>query len=312
MTITLRNVAFTGGVGASVSTSLEVLAGDNRVLISGLCFRQPDNNTSTSVTYDGVPLDLIIRRGQGTGNFDPGAELHLMPDPPVGTHDLVGTIQADAGRPQLGGIQYDNVDQATIHRVPDGEDHTSGPSLSTTVESQNGDLVVVAFYQPSSNACPWALTDGNVRWERCVTTGSSGGGGDIDGGAGAATTVEAISQGGATRMALVAAALIPAGEPGPGDDPVLTNPTASATGPTTATGSVDTDTGSGTLYWVVTQSSTAPSVSQVQAGQDHNGNPGAASGNQAVVAAGTQTADASGLEPETTYYFHFQQHVPEG
>lgn len=89
--------------------------------------------------------------------------------------------------------------------------------------------------------------------------------------------------------------------------PELTNPTGTATGETTADLSVDTDEGNGTLYWVVTTSSSAPSGAQIVAGQDHTGSPGADSGNQAVSGSGEQTANATGLTAGTTYWAHFVQ-----
>lgn len=91
--------------------------------------------------------------------------------------------------------------------------------------------------------------------------------------------------------------------------PNLSNPSAVATGQTTADLSVNTDQDAGTLYWVLTQSVTAPSVSQVQAGQDHTGAAAVAAGNQPVTAAGTQNASASGLVDQTTYYAHFQHSI---
>ncbi|HEX7051296.1 MAG TPA: carboxypeptidase-like regulatory domain-containing protein, partial [Longimicrobiales bacterium] len=80
------------------------------------------------------------------------------------------------------------------------------------------------------------------------------------------------------------------------------------TGATTGSGSVDTDTGEGTLYWVVTTSSTAPSAAQVQAGTDENDTAAADSGSQAVIATGTQaiTGGFTGLSAGTTYYAHYQ------
>ena len=88
--------------------------------------------------------------------------------------------------------------------------------------------------------------------------------------------------------------------------PVLSSPTGTSTGATTASGTVSTDEGNGTLYWVVTQSATTPSVAQIQAGNDHLGAAADDSGNQSVVATGVQNASASGLTTETTYYFHYQ------
>lgn len=89
--------------------------------------------------------------------------------------------------------------------------------------------------------------------------------------------------------------------------PTLSSPTGTQTGATTADLTVSTDEGNGTLYWVVTTSATAPSVAQVQAGQDHTGSAAPGSGNQSVGATGTQNASATGLTAATAYYAHFQQ-----
>jgi hypothetical protein len=87
--------------------------------------------------------------------------------------------------------------------------------------------------------------------------------------------------------------------------PVLSSPTGTATGQTTADLSVSTDEGNGTLYWVVTQSATGPSAAQVKAGQDHTGSAADANGNQAVTGTGTQNANATDLTAATAYFAHY-------
>ena len=77
--------------------------------------------------------------------------------------------------------------------------------------------------------------------------------------------------------------------------PNLTSPTATATGATTATASVTTDDGNGTLYFLASTNATE-SVSTVKAALS-----------QAVTAAGAQSISLSALDPETTYYVHFVQ-----
>lgn len=89
--------------------------------------------------------------------------------------------------------------------------------------------------------------------------------------------------------------------------PTLTDATDAANGQTTSTGSVDTDEANGTLYWVVTESATAPGAAQVKAGQDDSGAAAAASGSQGVTATGTQTISSSGLTASTAYTTHFMQ-----
>ena len=100
-----------------------------------------------------------------------------------------------------------------------------------------------------------------------------------------------------------------AGAPATADvtPPNLTSPTASKTGSTTGAGNVTTDEGEGILYFVVTQSSTSPSVVNVQAGLDHLGAAADDSGSQAVTATGVQSIITTGLSPNTTYHIHFQQ-----
>ena len=89
--------------------------------------------------------------------------------------------------------------------------------------------------------------------------------------------------------------------------PVISSPVDAANGATAATGSVSTDEGNGTLYWVVSTSGTAPTKAQVKAGQMHTGAAAADAGSQAVSATGVQTLSPapSGLAASTAYTIHF-------
>ncbi len=86
-------------------------------------------------------------------------------------------------------------------------------------------------------------------------------------------------------------------EPQSGDDtaPVLTSPTATATGPTTATASVTTDDGNGTMYFLASTNATE-NAATVKAALS-----------QPVTADGAQSISLSALDPETAYYVHFVQ-----
>lgn len=89
--------------------------------------------------------------------------------------------------------------------------------------------------------------------------------------------------------------------------PSLTAPVDTATGTSTGAGSVDTDQGNGTLYWVATETFNTPTPAQVKAGEDYLGATAADSGFQAVSATGTQTLSPgpTGLTVDTQYYLHF-------
>lgn len=81
----------------------------------------------------------------------------------------------------------------------------------------------------------------------------------------------------------------------------LTSPTGVATAGSTASGTVSTDVGNGTLYWLASANA-SESIATVKAGSS-----------QAVAATGVQNVLVTGLTPDTQYYLHFTQTttVPE-
>jgi hypothetical protein len=87
--------------------------------------------------------------------------------------------------------------------------------------------------------------------------------------------------------------------------PVLTAPNAQPVSASSMNLFVTTDTDSGTLYAVVTNSGTPPSAAQVKAGQNHLGAAANAAVNQAVSTAGFKTLLASGLTTGIVYYTFF-------
>ncbi len=87
--------------------------------------------------------------------------------------------------------------------------------------------------------------------------------------------------------------------------PVLSSPTDAVDGTTDYDGTVSTDEANGTLYWVVSTASNAPTATQIIAGQMHTGAAAAASGSQAVSGTGVQNISGSGLSTNTVYYIHY-------
>jgi hypothetical protein len=77
--------------------------------------------------------------------------------------------------------------------------------------------------------------------------------------------------------------------------PTLTDATVSAIAQTTASATVTTDEGNGTLYRLISANASA-TVAAVKAGQS-----------QPVTATGVQTVSLTGLTAETSYYVHFVQ-----
>lgn len=85
-------------------------------------------------------------------------------------------------------------------------------------------------------------------------------------------------------------------ETGDSTAPVLSAPTATATGPETATGTVTTDEGNGTLYYWFTENSSETAANIKASGES-----------QSVTATGVQNVSVSGLTANTTYYAHYVQ-----
>lgn len=83
--------------------------------------------------------------------------------------------------------------------------------------------------------------------------------------------------------------------------PQLSGASATANGETGYSGTVSTDTGDGTLYWMVSTSSQTPALATLKAGDS-----------QPVTATGPQTVGGTALTASTTYYVHFLQEDAAG
>lgn len=101
-----------------------------------------------------------------------------------------------------------------------------------------------------------------------------------------------------TTLAAIVAYVISKMPTAPSDTtaPTLSNPTASQTGQTTANGSVTTNEGNGTLYFLATVNATE-TVATIKA----NG------ATQAVSSTGSKAVSITGLTAATQYYLHFVQ-----
>lgn len=68
---------------------------------------------------------------------------------------------------------------------------------------------------------------------------------------------------------------------------------------------VNTDEDNGTLFWVITNSATPPTKTQVFDGKNNEGTAAAASGNLSINSTGAKYIIVPDLSPSTTYYVHF-------
>jgi hypothetical protein len=94
--------------------------------------------------------------------------------------------------------------------------------------------------------------------------------------------------------------------------PTLSSPVGTQTGSTTATIGATTNEGNGTMYGVVSTSSTAPTATQVKAGQMHTGAAAAFAGSTSVASTGAKTISATGLTASTAYFAHLMHEDASG
>ncbi len=95
--------------------------------------------------------------------------------------------------------------------------------------------------------------------------------------------------------------------------PVLSAPTAGVASPISGTAGITTDTGLGTLYYVVSSSSGTPNTTQMKTGLDNTGNTATFATSGAVIASGVQdNINITGLLSGYTYYVHFYQEDATG
>ncbi len=85
--------------------------------------------------------------------------------------------------------------------------------------------------------------------------------------------------------------------------PVLTSPTGTATGSSTATVGATTDEGNGTLYAVVDTVTTTPSQAELENGLDGDGGAATWDDSQVISSTGVKTFNVTGLAPNTQYSY---------
>lgn len=184
----------------------------------------------------------------------------------------------------------------------------SGTTLAagSVTPSQNGELVIAAMSEQPVGATLTIDSGYSIVLQETAQSGNSFGAAlawKLQTTAAATNPTWTCSSSAGTLAASIATFKVVSGG-GDTTPPVLTTPTGSATGPTTATVGATTDEGNGTLYAVVTTSATQPSVAQIKAGQTHTGSAAPWGGSVAVSSTGAKTLSSTGLTASTAYYGH--------
>lgn len=223
--------------------------------------------------------------------------------PAAGTPALIWNRSATGNSDEAGGAAF-------LFRAHGGVGNVSpianGQSGSIDCGDNSGLIVFCTDWNATAGAHTWAQINGQ---DPTLTGGVVGDGAtwavawayyaDV-GAAGSKSFALSAPSFGAGRIGAIEILGVPASA-------TLSSPTGSAINSTSANVGATTDTGSGTLYAVVTTSSTAPSATQVKNGQDHTGATAAAAGTQTVSSTGAKTVQVYGLFGSTGYYAHLVQ-----
>ena len=154
-------------------------AGDNRLLVVGISYRNDDYETVSSVTYGGQALTQI---GTAANSDDGRVHLYRLLAPPTGNNALVVTWSSalDQGG-VIGAVTYAGVDPSE----PTGAFGSATGSSSTptaTVASQAGDVVIGVVAGPSTSNYS-ATGGGTPLWSLRPFSGQTAGAGQAKPGA---------------------------------------------------------------------------------------------------------------------------------
>ena len=274
-------------------------SGTNRKHVEFLNMEKSGAQTVTTFTIGGQTYDesfnLFVESG-GAG------DLTLMGF--IWKESTIATMSGSAI--SIGGVNASNVETlaGNIQDTDQGPvgyssaSTTSGTSVPVSVTADSDDFVIGNMVDTSANRAP--LTDDTLTEVNEYSV--SGHASRVSSGVGGASTITFSND-------LFSASIIGATVTvfkGLSGAPILTVPTDTQTGTTTASGTVVSDIASGTVYAVVTTSTTTPSAAQIIAGNDHLG--AAADATDSVAATvGTNNLSFTGLTASTQYYTHYAQ-----
>lgn len=127
---------------STYSVSHQTLAGDNRLMLVGISYRDNGSNTRqvNTVTYGAQNLTLVSLLRNSSGSDDVVTELWSLVAPAVGTANVTATWNETFTSKVMGVITFTNVDQTT----PLGTEQTatgSGAAPSLVVSSATNELV---------------------------------------------------------------------------------------------------------------------------------------------------------------------------
>lgn len=219
-----------------------------------------------------------------------------------GACTVTGTTSNSNGRREIQVLEVSGLDTTSGAEAVDNDRGTSTTPNAGNLTTAGAAFLLASFqtvnaYRTGSAGSGWTGISAAAIWgtayhERRIVTGA---GSTYAADFGLSSSDEWIAVGAAFKDATDSTA------------PTLSGPTSAATGKDAGSGTVTTNEGNGTLYSVVTLTSTPPSAAQVKLGQNASG-ASLASGlkpTQAITTTGAKTVAYTGLTTGTAYFPYF-------
>ena len=267
--------------GVTSQTVSHTCTGSDRCLVVNVVVDGTD--TCTGVTYNGVAMTQTGKVLAGSYRY---IYVYTLLAPATGANNIVASISS-SGFLEVNAASYTGVAQTG---QPEATVTNSGSSGASTLTTTVTTLTDNAWAVMSVLGTAGALAAGAGTTKRA----SSLVGGVFDSGAaitpaGAAPLIFTMAS---AEMGAISVSLAPSAG-GDTTAPTLTSPTGTQTGSTTASGTVSTDEGNGTLYYLASTNATETAATVK------------AASSQAVSGTGSQSVSFIGLTASTTYYAHY-------
>ena len=276
----------------------------------------------TTPTISNVPGTAVVALG-AWGSSNPETGWDFVPPGwtrmafQQGDRTALGTSRQDVAVEGTVTADFTELDKSDFHWIivfiEDEDSGPSGPTIDTQPTSQTVTAPASAEFGPVA-----ATGEGTLSYQWRYREGSEGTPANVDFGTGGTSTtfntgvnttgrsgwqfqVQVTDDNGTTDSDWATLTVNPAAAP------VLTSPVALSPGQTTVTPRVTTDTGNGTLYYVLYPGAQDDaSAAQVVAGEDATGSAAISAGSASISETGTVTfSQVTGLTPSTSYKISF-------
>lgn len=294
MTIAFDAASSGSSSGTTALTIAHTCTGSNLALVvSAECPNSTNYLATATVTYNGTSMGSPRVSNTTAGSMF--LYTWVLANPATGTHNIVVTPSSSAYLDVIG-ISFTGVDQTTpVDSTANSSNGFSTSPYSDNITVTSGGVAVDAFSErvlTGTLACDATQTNAIAVTANSVSRL----------GASYKSAATAMRWTFSATQPVVAHTVVALKQAAAGDTtaPILTSPTGTQTGSTTASGTVSTDDATGTLYYLASINATETAATVK------------AASSQAVTATGSQSVSVTGLSASTTYYMHYCHRDPAG